>query len=171
MEQKNETYRYPWARNLFFVVLYIGLLIFLWHFPIQNVRLFFRDLMGGFLYLLAGLAILALTAFLVFSLMPPALDDPNMGVDFEALEDQEVFALDGEVLGVPALRDPGKAEKVWETLRAFQDTIEISMALIIDERAGVVMVSSDDSWRHSDLLHDLSRQLMDAGFKVKRVSV
>jgi hypothetical protein len=168
MEQENETYRYPWARNLFFVVLYIGLLFFLWHFPVQSVRLFFRDLMGGFLYLLAGLAILAVTALLVLSLLPPALDDPN--VDFEALEEQEVFAIDGEVLGVPALRDPGKAEKVWETLETFQETVEISMALVIDEHAGVVMVSSDDSWRNSDLLHDLSRQLMDAGFKVKRVS-
>ena len=106
MNRETETYHYPWARNLFLVVLYVGILVFLWHFPLEGTRAFFRELMGGFLYLFAGLILLGVTALLIFSLLPAAPAEADAGFDFEALEDEEAFALEGLTLGVPAVRDP-----------------------------------------------------------------
>ena len=60
-EQK--TYRYPWARALMIVVLYGALLVFLWHFPTPGGRTFFQSLFKGFLYVIAGLALVAVTVF------------------------------------------------------------------------------------------------------------
>ncbi len=171
MEQENETYRYPWARNLFFVVLYVGLLIFLWRFPVESMRVFFRDLMGGFLYLVAGLILLGVTVLLVITLMPPVFDDSEVGIGFDEFEDEDILTVEGRVLGVPALRDPLKVGEAWDSLRAFQENTDVPTALVVDERAGVIMIFSAEGWGDPQLVHDLSRHLVDEGFKVKRVTV
>jgi hypothetical protein len=169
MEQNEDRYRYPWLRNLFFVVLYVALLIFLWHFPLEGPQIFLRNLMRGFLYLLAGLVVLGATALVVLAILPPAEEELVSNSDFEPFMDGEMLMLSGYALGVPVLTDSARAEDVWLALERFQAQTEEPSTLIIDERTGVLMLAADEPWLADDLLHELSRHLKDAGIKVKRV--
>ncbi len=169
MEQTEDRYRYPWLRNLFFVVLYVALLIFLWHFPLEGPQLFLRTLMRGFLYLLAGLVILGVTALVVLAILPPVEEDLVSNSEFDPFLDGEMLMLSGCALGVPRLKDSAKTEDVWQALESFQAQTEEPSTLMIDDQNGVLMLAADEPWLADDLLHELSRHLKDAGIKVKRV--
>lgn len=170
MEQDNETYRYPWLRNLFLLVLYVAFLIFLWHFPLEGVQLFFRDLMHGFLYLIAGLVLAGVTVLLFLLFVPPIPEyEDTYDEEDDAFLDEGMVVLSGYSLGIPQLRDLSQADAIWEALRDFEESTADESVLIVDEQAGTVMLSAENIWAADELLHELSRHLVDAGIKVKRI--
>ncbi len=171
MDQNEDTYRYPWLRNLFLLVLYVALLIFLWHFPLEGARLFFRVLMRGFLYLIAGLILAGGSVLLFLLFAPPLSEYENMeDEDIDAFLDEGMVLLPGHSLGIPQLRNPAQAQVVWEVLSEFENSTSEESVLIVDEQAGIVILSAEIAWEADELLHQLSRHLVDAGFKVKRVN-
>ena len=166
-EQK--AYRYPWARALMIVVLYGALLVFLWHFPTPGGRAFFQTLFKGFLYVLAGLALVGVTVifFLFFPIPPVPEKMKNELLDDASLDDdQDDFA--GEVLParslmVPAFKSPEIEPRVWETLYAFERDYQLDGDILADAYTGIIAVTEDDEEEAEYILNEIRSRLKTAG--------
>ena len=174
LDQEIENLRYPWLRNLFFVVLYAAILIFLWHFPTEGGRQFFQNLLWGIVYILAGLAVVG-GAVLVFMLILPAFPEEEEDEEYdeydeydedeeyddedayfplidredfrellESITADEMRLVEGRSLAVPALQDPQRAEMVLDILRDMVDEADDPGTLVVDRLTGVIMVEGED---------------------------
>ncbi len=169
-----KTYHYPWARALMIVVLYGALLVFLWHFPTEGGRAFFQTLMRGFLYILAGLALLVVT-FIFFLLFPlPPLREP---ADKEAHEDEDTYEEDYQAEGgvysartllVPQFKnaDADVEARVWNILYDLEADLNPNCIITADAQAGIITVTDDDEGEARDILRELRIRLKSAGIAV-----
>ncbi len=165
---------YPWARALMMVVLYGALLVFLWHFPTPGGRIFFQNLFRGFLYVLAGLALVIVTiVFLLFLPLPlpKTLSDEGKG-DEEEEESYETDDVMGEVfsarsLSVPSFKNVGVESKVWDILYDLQDDLEPKCLIVADPAAGIIAVTDDDDIEAERILRALRLRLKNAGIAVR----
>jgi hypothetical protein len=170
-EQK--AYRYPWARALMIIVLYGALLVFLWHFPTPGGRAFFQALFKGILYVLAGLALVAVTVvfFLFFPLpfVPEKLKD-ELGDDASLDDVQGDFAgavLPARSLMVPAFKSPEVEPRIWETLYAFEREYQLESDILADAYTGVIAVTEDDEEEAEYILDEIRSRLKAAGIAVR----
>ena len=192
-EQGNEAQHYPWLRNLFFVVLYVAILIFLWHFPTEGGRQFFQNLLRGIVYILAGLAVVG-SAVLVFMLILPVFpgmeEDEEEDDEYEEYDEDEDFPLidredfrellesltademrlvEGRSVAVPALLHPEHAEEIWDILSDVIDTADEPCALIVDERAGIITIDGkEDEQVTTRLARDIRNRLREGGMSVRK---
>ncbi len=195
LDQEIEVLRYPWLRNLFFVVLYAAILIFLWHFPTEGGRQFYQNLLRGIVYILAGLAVGG-GAVLVFMFILPAFpeeegdeeydeddeyDEYDGDEDFplidredflellESLTVDEMRVVEGRSVAVPALQDPQRAEMVLDILRDMVDAADDPGTLVADRHTGVIMVEGEgDEQATARLLRDVRTRLRREGIKVRQ---
>lgn len=171
MEQETETYRYPWLRTLFLLVLYAALLIFLWYFPTETGRRFFRTLFEGFLYVGAGLVLVGIT-FLLFVFIMPVLPSPEVE-DEEDLEDfpLEVFPLDvveARSLAIPALLEPANAATVWDLLLEVSEQFGDLVIITVDEETGIVSVTAPDRSMATRMVRSIRKYMQRSGFTVRK---
>jgi hypothetical protein len=159
---------YPWARALLVIVLYISLLLFLWHFPTNGVRLFFRNLIAGFGYVVAGLALIGLTVG-VFFLIPPPLIVRGVGEEEAApTEDVEVGCVRlGRVLMVPAIRQGDRMLEIWDLLDNLLADLDSKGTFVIDQKVGAVTVVGDDDEDVETLLDEAYARLQEEGFRAR----
>lgn len=169
-EQK--VYRYPWARALMIIVLYGALLVFLWHFPTPGGRAFFQALFKGFLYVLAGLALIAVTAvFFLFFPIPPAQEQKNeLHHDAYANDDEDdylgsVFSM--RSLMVPTFKNPDVEPRVWDTLFSIEREGELGCDVFADANTGVIAVSEEDEEEAAYTLSEIRSRLKAAGIAVR----
>ncbi|MEJ5308628.1 MAG: hypothetical protein WHX52_02565 [Anaerolineae bacterium] len=166
-EQK--VYRYPWARALMIVVLYGAMLVFLWHFPTPGGRAFFQTLFRGFLYILAGLALIGVTiVFFLFFPIPPVPEKMKKELLDEAPVDDDQDNFDGEVLParalmVPAFKSPEVEPRVWETLYAFERDYQLEGDILADAYTGIIAVTEDDEEETEYILDEIRSRLKAAG--------
>jgi len=169
-EQK--AYRYPWARALMLVVLYGALLVFLWHFPTSGGRAFFQSLFKGFLYVIAGLALIAVTAiFFLFFPLPP-VSDKQMGDLVDDAYDEDVDDLIGAVLParslmVPAFKSSKVAPRIWEILFAFQHEYGGDFDILADAYTGVIAVVEEEEEEAEYVLDEIRSRLKAADIAVR----
>ena len=170
-EQK--PYRYPWARALMLVVLYGALLIFLWHFPTPGGRAFFQTLFKGFLYVIAGLALVAITVvfFLLFPIPPVPVKLKNGFEDDVYLDDdRDNFVgavLSARSLLVPAFKSSQFAPHVWETLYAFEQEYQPEVDILADPFTGIIAVNDDDEEEATHILNEIRSRLKAAGIATR----
>lgn len=170
-EQK--AYRYPWARALMIVVLYGALLVFLWHFPTPGGRAFFQTLFKGFLYVIAGLVLVAIT--IIFFLLFPIPHVPKKlknGLEDDAYpgDDRDVFVgaiLSARSLLVPAFKSPQFESHVWETLYAFEQEYQPETDILADPYTGIIAVNDDDEEEATYILNEIRSRLKAAGIATR----
>ena len=166
-------YRYPWARALMIVVLYGALLVFLWHFPTSGGRAFFQTLFQGFLYILAGLALVGVTVvfFMFFPLPPRRVQD-----DKDILDGDEDTYEDGELFGgvfsarsvlVPPFKNPDIEPRVWDILYNLQQELSPDCVIAADAQAGIIAVTDDDEAEADYVLREIRSRLRSAGIAVR----
>lgn len=169
-------YRYPWARALMVFVLYGALLVFLWHFPTSGGRAFFQAVFKGFLYIFAGLALIAVTVvFLFFFPIPPLpakmqdkLVEREYADDDEAAYDDDgggIFT--GRAVLVPTFKDPQVESRVWDILEAIQSDLDFYRTVVADVDTGVIAVTDDDDDEARAVLRELRSRLKKAGIAVR----
>ena len=169
-EQK--AYRYPWARALMFVVLYGALLVFLWHFPTPGARAFFQTLFKGFLYVIAGLALVAVTAiFFLFFPLPP-VSEKRMGdlVDDVYDEDDNDFhsaVVPVRSLMVAAFKSAEVEPRIWEMLYRLQRDYEFDYDILADPSTGIIAVVDEDEEEAEYILDEIRSHLKAAGIAVR----
>jgi len=167
-----EKQHYPWARVLMIVVLYGALLFFLWHFPSQGGRVFFQNLFKGFLYLLAGLALIGVT-ILAFTFIPvplswaiPRLDDAFDDEDeYEEYEDVDGGVSDiftGRALMIPTLKSVEGETEVWDILRYLEEDFQPDCIISLDPDTGILMVSEEDPDEADFLINEIRARLRQA---------
>ena len=194
-EQGNEIQHYPWLRNLFFVVLYAAIVIFLWHFPTEGGRQFFQNLLRGIVYILAGLAVVGVALLLFMFILPvfpgmeedeeeedddeyeeydedegfPLIDQEDFLELLESLTADELRLVEGRSVAVPALQDPQRAEMVLDILHDMVDETDDQGTLIADRHTGVIMVEGKgDEQAAARLLRDVRTHLRREGIKVRQ---
>lgn len=170
---EQEPYRYPWARALMIVVLYGALLIFLWHFPTPGGRVFFQTLFKGFLYVIAGLVLVAITVifFLLFPI-PFVPEKLKNGLEDDAYPDDDRDDFVGAVsaarsLLVPAFKTPEAEPRVWETLYAFERDYQPDCEILADAFTGVIAITEDDEEETEYILDEIRSRLKAAGIAVR----
>ncbi|MFP4394723.1 MAG: hypothetical protein ACLFTI_05600 [Anaerolineales bacterium] len=188
ISERQERRGYPWAKALMVVVLYGALLFFLWHFPIPAAATFFRNLMRGFLYIFAGLALVLITilAFLFFPFPPlpeawmEGMED-DMGEwdeDDDEDEDEEwdegVLIPDMDITSMLArsiklsnYRLTDHENIVWEILDEVMITSDAMAFVAFDPMPGVITVTDLDPDETNELLAEIRERLTDEGFKVR----
>ncbi len=155
---------YPWARALLVVVLYGALLVFLWHFPTEGGRTFFQGLFRGFLYVLAGLALVGITLlFFIFLPLPARLIrdiDKETDVSETDQEDEGVEVVNsGRAFMIPGLKNAEAA--VWEMLYAIEEDFKPTAAICLDTQSGVLIVTDDDPEEADFLIEEIRVRLRD----------
>jgi len=169
-DTEQKIYRYPWARALMVVVLYGALLVFLWHFPTSGGRAFFQTLFKGFLYVIAGLGLVAVTAiFFLFFPLPPVPEKQLGDLDAYA-EGDDYYAgavLSARSLMVPAFKSPQFEEHVWETLYAFERDYQPELDILADPYTGIIAVNDDDEEEAQYILNEIRSRLKAAGVAVR----
>lgn len=165
-------YVYPWARSLFLVVLYIAVLIILWFFPVELVRLFFRTLINGFLYILAGLALIIITFLLIVAIIPapPKAAPEDEEENEQEWGEDESCVMVGHSLVVPALLNQGQAEQVRETVELAAKKSPAVGAVILDEAHGVITVTAAEEQTATRLLRDIQEALHAEHLTVRKPS-
>jgi hypothetical protein len=169
-EQK--TYHYPWARALMLVVLYGALLVFLWHFPTPGGRAFFQTLFKGFLYVIAGLALVAVTAiFVLFFPLPPMPEKRADGLAGDAYdEDGDYFhsaVVPVRSLMVPTFKSTDVEPRIWEILYTLQRDFEFDYDILADPSTGIVAVVNEDEEEAEYILDEIRSNLKAAGIAVR----
>lgn len=161
---------YPWLQVLLVVLAYGALIALLWYFPIPVVQVFFRNLLKGLGYLLAGLVLAVITAFVVFLIPPPwaakGVEEPT-----EEAEEAQSFAgcvVPGRVMLVPALRNDDKADAVLDVLFDTLDELGSEDWVTVDLRAGAIAVMGSERQELESTSHEISARLREAGFRLKR---
>ena len=155
------------------VVLYGALLVFLWHFPTPGGRAFFQTLFKGFLYVLAGLALVAVTVifFLFFPLPPvPGKLKDELGDDVYADDADNGYlgtVLSARSLLVPAFKSPQSEAQVWETLYAFERDYQPETDILADPYSGIIAVNDDDEEEATYILNEIRSRLKTAGIAVR----
>lgn len=152
------------------VVLYGALLVFLWHFPTAGGRAFFQALFKGFLYILAGLALVGITVvFFMFFPVPPVPDKmKNEALDDAFLDDdRDDFAgavLPARSLMVPAFKSPEVEPRVWQTLYALERDYQLEGDILADASTGIIAVTEDDDEEETEyILNAIRSRLRAAG--------
>jgi hypothetical protein len=163
-----EAYRYPWIRNLFFVVLYVALLIFLWHFPAPAVRAFMRNLLQGLLYLLAGLALVGISVLLFIEILPRLELQTGLVESLEDLPDGTLF--EGRSFKIPALKNPKNHRRIWETLTDLKASSDQTWTAVVDEDTGVLTVVLYEDTDIQQVLRSVKEGLQQAGFRTQNLS-
>jgi hypothetical protein len=174
LDQKSEAqapYRYPWARALMILVLYGALLVFLWHFPTPGIRSFFRNLLGGVLYLLAGVGLLIVTFIFVMLFPLPPLPLPADNADVE-WEDEDGVALGGvypaRSLLVPDFKLPEVEPEVWDILYEIEDEMQPASVISADAYTGIISVAEGSEGPAANaLLNEIRSRLRRAGISVR----
>jgi hypothetical protein len=169
---ETKVYRYPWARALMIVVLYGALLVFLWHFPTPGGRAFFQALFKGFLYVLAGLALIGVTViFFLFFPIPPAPEKQTGDLVGDAYdEDDDDFhsaVVPVRSLMVPAFKSPEVEPRVWEILYTLQRDYEFDYDILADPSTGIVAVVDEDEEEAAYILDGIRSNLKTAGIAVR----
>lgn len=170
-EQK--VYRYPWARALMLVVLYGALLIFLWHFPTPGGRAFFQALFKGFLYVIAGLALIGVTAiFFLFFPLPPVPEKLKDDLVDDAYADENDDDFVGAVvpvrsLMVTAFKSPEVEPRIWEILYTLQRDYQFDYDILADPSTGIVAVVDEDEEEAEYILDEIRSRLKAAGIAVR----
>ena len=170
-EQK--AYRYPWARALMFIVLYGALLVFLWHFPTPGGRAFFQALFKGFLYVIAGLALIGVTAiFFLFFPLPPVPEKLRDGLADDVYNDEEDDDFDDTIsparsLMVPAFKSSDVEPHVWEILYALEHEYQPDCDILADAYTGIIAVSEEDEEETDYILSEIRSRLKAAGIAVR----
>jgi hypothetical protein len=168
-----KTYHYPWARALMIVVLYGALLVFLWHFPTPGGRAFFQSLFRGFFYLLAGLALLAVTAiFFLFFPLPP---QRSKKTDEFAAGDEDVYegeeglggVFTARSLLVPAFKNPEVESRVWDILYELEGELNLDCVIAADARSGIITITDDDEAETDYVLREIRSRMKSAGIAVR----
>jgi hypothetical protein len=173
LSTETKAYRYPWARALMIVVLYGALLVFLWHFPTPGGRTFFQALFKGFLYVIAGLALVGVTVvFFLFFPIPPVPEKLKDGLvdDADADEDDDDYTgavLPARSLMVPAFKSPEVEPRIWEVLYAFQREYEFDFDILADAYTGIIAVVEEDEKEAEYILNEIRSQLKAAGIAVR----
>ena len=175
MEKSTETkaYRYPWARALMLVVLYGALLVFLWHFPTPGGRAFFQTLFKGFLYVIAGLALVAVTAiFVLFFPLPPVPEKLKDDLADDAYIDEDGDEFVGDVLPArslmaPAFKSPEVEPRIWEILFAFQNEYGGDFDILADAYTGIIAIVEEDEEEAAYVLDEIRSRLKAAGIAVR----
>lgn len=168
-EETVEPYRYPWARSLFLVVLYAAFLVFLWFFPVQNLRSFFQRLLIGFVYAGAALVVVIITFFTFTAVLPP-IPAPEEDAD-EVWDGAEAGpdVLSGYAMAVPALMDPYKAERVWQIIDEIALDTTTFATITVDERTGIITVTDEVFEQDVEhLVHDIRARLREAHLSVRK---
>ncbi|MGC9468640.1 MAG: hypothetical protein ACP5HS_08615 [Anaerolineae bacterium] len=161
---------YPWFQVLLVVLVYVGLIALLWYFPVPSVQVFFRNLLKGFGYLLAGLVLVVITAFVIYLIPPPwaarSVEEPT-----EEADEERSFAgcvVPGRVMLVPALRSDSQADEVLEVLFDALDELASEDWVAVDLQANAIAVMGSDDEEVDKTLHEISARLREAGFRLKR---
>ena len=169
-----ETYRYPWARSLFLVVLYVAFLIFLWHFPLEGPRAFFQTLLQGFLYILVGLGLTLLSLILLMFILPPPpmsaedMSDENAFLDDE-LEDEWVHLLTyGRALFVPGLSQPQKTQEAWHVLDEIIREIDPVCCITLDNKSEIIAITGEDVEEAQMIFDEIRHRLHEIGLKPRK---
>lgn len=154
------------------VVLYGALLVFLWHFPTPGGRAFFQTLFRGFLYVFAGLALVAVTVifFLFFPLPPVPEKQQDDLVDDAYAEDDDEFTgavLSARSLMVPSFKSPQFESQVWETLYAFEQEYQPATDILADPNTGIIAVDDDDEEEATYILDEIRARLKAAGIATR----
>lgn len=168
--EADEREAYPWARSLLVIVLYVSLLIVLWHFPISGARAFFRNLLRGFGYLLSGLVLVGLT-FIALTFIPlPFNVEHDDTMDDEDDDGEWVPAtLSGRVLMIPDLKKPSSEMYVMDTVYDFAIEYDIpSSMLVMDTVNGALTIALDeeDEDEAGWVLDSIKRYLREAEIRV-----
>jgi len=169
-----ETYRYPWARSLFLVVLYVAFLIFLWHFPLEGPREFFQTLLQGFLYILVGLGLTLISLTLLMFVLPPPplgaedMPDEDMFLD-DVPEDEWVHLLThGRALFAPGLRQTERTQAVWDVLDEIISEIDPICCITLDSESEIIAITGEDSEEAQLLFEEIRRRLRGIGLKPRK---
>ncbi|HQE92722.1 MAG TPA: hypothetical protein PLH19_08230 [Anaerolineae bacterium] len=168
-----KTYHYPWARALMVLVLYGALLVFLWHFPTPGGRAFFQTLFRGFLYVLAGLGLVAVTViFFLFFPLPQQwnrkIEALNAGAegDYEAEEGLGgVFT--ARSLLIPAFKSPDVESRVWDILYDLESELDPDCVIAADARSGIITITDDDEEETDYILREIRSRLKSADIAVR----
>ncbi|HOT90027.1 MAG TPA: hypothetical protein PLJ78_01590 [Anaerolineae bacterium] len=155
------------------IVLYGALLVFLWHFPTPGGRAFFQSLFRGFLYILAGLALVIVTfIFFLFFPLPPQRASADQNVDTE--EDEDFDEEEGEggiysarTLLVPSFKNADVEARVWDILYDLEGELNPDCIIAADARSGIIMVTDDDEEEADYILHEIRTRLKKAGIAVR----
>ena len=167
---EEDTYHYPWARSLMLVVLYVALMVFLWHFPTTGGRAFFRGLFRGLLTVVAGLAVVGVTLLLILLVLPaPRIpEDDDMYDEDEA--EYDFAPLDSVIpaysILVPALKKPETEPFVWDLLGALEQ--ELVGMMLADTATGIVTVTEVDAETAAYNVEEIRARLKQAGITTRR---
>lgn len=157
---------YPWARSLLVVVLYLSLLVFLWHFPGEGVRLFVRNLFKGFGYVLAGLALVVVT-LLALTLIPLPFAVREEEDDDDEVEDWAPVTLPGRVLMIPDLKSSSRVSRILDVLYEFSREQDFPASLLVtDTTYGALTVAVDEDEDADWVLSEVKTRLREAGIRV-----
>ena len=169
-------HRYPWLRALMMIVLYGALLFFLWNFPTPGGRAFFQNLLGGFLYLACGLALLGVTVvFLLLFPFPPFLSLPVAGglgapPDDLFMEDEDEDEWEGSLFLGRSLLIPtfkSRSEEIWAILEELDDDLQPDCTLVADPEGGVIAVTVENAEEARSVIREIRSRLKAAGIGVR----
>jgi hypothetical protein len=169
------------------LVLYGALLVFLWHFPIPAVETFFRNLMRGFLYILAGLVLVLITVlvflFFPFPPLPEAWVEGIEGMEEGGNEweedeyaewdeefpipDVDITSMLARTLKLSNYRLAEHENIIWEILDEVMITSDAMAFVAFDPMPGVITVTDLDPEETNELLAKIRERLKDEGFKVR----
>ncbi len=165
----------PWLHALIVILLYAGLLVLLWFFPLEIVRDFFRTLLGGMLYVFAGAALILVTLlFIILLPWPPSSgvwdeeDGERDALDVFREEIPRIYIPSSRVLIVPALKEESedfeRALTMLGTILAMESE-EVSFA--IDDHIGALSLIVDEYDELPELVRKVREKLQSAGLKVR----
>ncbi len=171
-----ESSSYPWMRSILLLLLYGAAMVFLWNFPEAGGREFFRTLMHGFVYVLAGLVILGITVLLIAALVPSQdkkKDEEKEEKDSQAAAYQgkrrgKAAVSAGRVLTVPALLDPSQADQVWEIVESEAEEQRTGCPVTVDESSGTIAIAETNELEARLLLRGIRERMRQAGLIVHR---
>ncbi len=155
----DERPRYPWERALLLVVLYGALLVFLWYFPSEGGRTYFRTLLQGLLYFCGGTVLIAISLLLVLVIVLPASrqDETEPG---PALAE-------GMALKFTPLSPNGeRAELLRERLEELQDELHYRGEIIASWEDGVVAVAGETEEETALLWLNVRNALKEEGIRL-----
>jgi hypothetical protein len=170
-------YHYPWLRTVMLIVVYGALMVFLWHFPSEGGRTFFRTLFRGLLYVLAGVGVVGVTLVLLLFVLPslpvpPEEEDEDWNDeedwDDEDYEDEGVYistVIPARSLYVSAFKKRETEPQVWNVLYELED--ELECIILADAFSGIIAVTEVGGAAANDNIRMIRERLKRAGFSVR----
>lgn len=162
---------YPWARALLVLVLYISLILFLWHFPVQSIRHVFRNLLTGLGYILLGFVFVSLTFVALLLIPSPAAARRSAETKTEIDDPEPVsgFVLPGRVLVVPELRDADCSSAILDLLHNMLDDLNMKYTFVADTQRGMLTIIGESPEDAAALLDKVATRLQAADVQVRHL--